>query len=70
MKPCIKPWSQLTQDEKFEALCDLIKQLQETLIEFGGHQPGCLYPYGIEYGCKCGWLAIEATLKSTERSKT
>lgn len=31
---------------------------RELLTEYGRHMAGCNYPYGKEYGCKCGFLAI------------
>jgi hypothetical protein len=41
------------------------KQLRQDLIDFGRHSRSCNYPYNPNYGCKCGWLEVEKTLKET-----
>ena len=40
-----------------------IIELEELLIEYGGHQPGCPNQYGKKYHCRCGWEKVEQDLK-------
>lgn len=55
------------QNKQIADLQALVGQLQQDLIEFGGHQAGCLYSHGKEYGCKCGWLEVEIALAAVEK---
>jgi len=59
-----------TKNEKLQAeldnKCVELQEAKQDLLEFGRHSEGCNYPYGKEYGCKCGWLQVEQALKGGE----
>jgi len=41
--------------KKSEDLKKHIKELEQLLIEYGRHSPGCPAQYDKKYPCRCGW---------------
>lgn len=52
----------LLSDEIAAELAKQREYFEGVLRDYGNHLPACNYPYGKEYGCKCGWLGVESTL--------
>ena len=45
-----------------------IKELEELLIEYGRHSPGCAKQWNEKYPCRCGWdREREQALKETKK---
>ena len=42
-------------EEGKRQLQERIKKLEELLIEYGRHSPGCPKQWGSKYPCNCGW---------------
>lgn len=44
-----------------------IEALEQLLIEYGGHLPGCAKQLGEKYPCRCGWDREKKAINKSER---